>query len=192
MRAALLLLALAFPAHAAGDLGGHPQPKELIDEAPPVDDRRATLEELWQRGLLPPDQSAWAPSDMELLTKIRRVESDAMTYLKRRFGTYQAFVYRAKKGSAFTQARLTKDGYEKYWGLLTQDAIVYFESKGADAKWVFKLRSQDGDLPLFDGMGRLTEEGARVHRRAVLNLEVFWKGPDGQVYGTRRPPTKKP
>ena len=87
--------------------------------------------------------------------------------------------------------RLTKDGYERYWGLLTQDAIVYFESKGADAKWVFKLKSLE-DKSLFDPAGRLTDEGARIHRRAVLNLEVFWKAPDGKVYGTRRPPTKMP
>ncbi len=191
MSGAFLLLALALPGFAAGDLGGHPQPKELIDEAPPRDERRATLEEMWQRGLLPPDQSAWAPTDMELLERIRRVESDAMTFLKRRFGTYQAFVYKAKSGSAYAPARLTKDGYEKYWGLLTQDAILYFESKGADAKWVFKLKSLD-DKALFDPAGRLTDEGARIHRRAVLNLEVFWQAPDGRVFGTRRPPTKKP
>lgn len=191
MRSALLLLALAVPALAAGDLGGHPRPKALIDEAPPADERRATLEEMWQRGLLPPDQSSWAPADMELLARIRRVESDAMTYLKRRFGGYRAWVVRAKGGGAAVQFRLTKEGYDKYWGLLTQDAIAFFESKGAEASWVFKLKSLD-EKPLFDPLGKLTEEGSRVHRRAVLNLEVFWKGPAGQMFGTRRPPTKNP
>ncbi|MBI3564992.1 MAG: hypothetical protein HY079_07345 [Elusimicrobia bacterium] len=191
MKSALLLLALAVPALAAGDLGGHAQPKALIDEAPPVDERRATLEEMWQRGLLPPDQSAWAPADVELLERVRRVESDAMTYLKRRFGGYRPWVARTKTGGAGSRVRLTKEGYEKYWGLLTQDAIAYFESKGAEASWVFKLKSLD-DKALFDPLGKLTEEGARVHRRAVLNLEVFWKGPAGQMFGTRRPPTKTP
>lgn len=188
---AFLLPLLAAPALAAGDMGGHAEPKALIDAAPPVDERRATLEEMWQRGLLPPDQGAWAPADMELLERIRRAEGDAISYLKRRPGGFRPWTVRTRTGGVPGQFRLTKAGYEKYWSMLTQDAITYFEGKGADAKWVFKLRSLD-DKPLFDPRGSLTEEGARLHRRASLNLEAFWKAPDGQVFGTRRPPTKIP
>ncbi len=190
MRAAFLLLALAFPARAA-DLGGHLQPRALDDEGSSVDDRRSTLEEMWQRGLLPPDQSAWAPADIDLLRTIRRVEGDAMPYLRRRFAEDRAWIYKAKIGKAYGPSRLTKEGYEKYWSLLTQDAVGYFESKGVDAKFAFKLRTPD-DKPLFDGSGRLTAEGARVYHRAALNLETFWKGPDGRLSGTRRPPVKNP
>lgn len=193
MKAAALLLALSGPALAAGVDGGHERPKALIETAPPADERRATLEEMWQRGLLPPDQSAWSPTDFDLLQRIRRVEADAKTYLRRRFGSERPWTVRAPGAGAGAPRRLTREGYEKYETLLSQDAIVYFESKGADAKWTFKLKSMDGK-PLFDSSGRLTEEGARVYRRAALNLEVFWKGGDGQVFGTRRPPapTKNP
>lgn len=188
MKAALFLLALASPV-LAGDLGGHPAPTE--DAASPVDERRATLEEMWQRGLLPPDQSAWSPSDLELLQRMRRADGDAQTYLRRRFGNWRPWMSRARGAGTGGAWRLTREGYEKYLTLLTQDAISYFESKGADAKWVFKLKSTDGK-PLFDAGGHITEEGRRVHRRAALNLEVFWKGPGGELYGTRRPPTKTP
>ncbi len=70
MKAALILALLGLPA-AAADLGGHENPKTAAEEAAPVDARRATLEELWQRRLLPPDQSEWAPKDLALLLKIR-------------------------------------------------------------------------------------------------------------------------
>ena len=185
----LLALALALPA-PAGELGGHEQPA-AAPAAPADDGRRATLEELWQRRLLPPDQSSWAPQDMELLARIRRDERDAIRYLKGRPGGIRPWTARARSGGPFAAPKLTKEGYERYLFLISQDALEYFESKGADAKWAFKLKDWDGK-PMFDGAGRITDEGARVYERARLNLEVFWKAPDGQVYGTRRPPTKTP
>jgi len=190
--AALLILALALPLPAAaGGLGGHADPKTALDQAAPFDPRKATLEELWQRRLLPPDQSSWAPQDLELLRKIRRAEKAAIAFLKRRPGGTRPWTARSRSGGSWSEAKLTKEGYEKYLFLLSQDALEFFESKGADAKWVFKLRDWD-DKPLFDGGGRITDEGVRVYDRARLNLEVFWKGPDGTAYGTRRPPSKTP
>jgi hypothetical protein len=56
---------------------------------------------------------------------------------------------------------------------------------------VFKLRDWSGK-PMFDGAGRITDAGRRVYDRARLNLEEYWTGPDGQSFGTRRPPTKTP
>jgi len=185
-----LLLAAALPAFA-GDLGGHDAPRSAVEQAGPADARKATLEEMWQRRLLPPDQSSWAPQDMELLLKIRRVEKDAIRYLTRKPGGARPWTARPRSGGPFAAAKLTKEGYEKYEFLLSQDALEFFEAKGADAKWAFKLRDWDGK-PMFDSSGRITDEGLRVYDRARLNLEVFWKAPDGQAYGTRRPPTKTP
>jgi hypothetical protein len=182
MKAALLLLALAFPA-AAAELGGHEDPKAEAGPAP-VDERRATLEELWQRRLLPPDQSEWSPKDFEILLKIRAAETDALNYLKRHGGT-RPWTAKSRSGAP----RLTKDGYDRYVFLLTQEAIVYFEGKGADAKWVFKLSDWDGKA-MFDSAGLLTAEGAHLYRRAQLGLEAYWKSPNGDVFGTRRPPAK--
>jgi hypothetical protein len=190
MTSALLLLALAFPA-AAQDLGGHENPKTAAEAAAPVDENRKTLEELWQRRLLPPDQSSWAPQDFELLQKIRAVEKDAIAYLKRVPGGARPWTAKPRYESGYAGPKLTKAGYERYEFLLSQDAIAYFESKGADAKWALKLRDWD-DKPLFDGAGLLTDDGVRVYKRARINLVVFWKSPNGDVFGTRRPPANKP
>ena len=187
---ALAALATLGRGAAAQDLGGHPDPGGLKAQEAPADERRTTLEEMWQRRLLPPDQDTWAPEDEALLKKIRAVEKDALVYLRRIPGGTRPWTAKPRAGSD-AGWRLTKEGYARYQFLLSQDAIVYFEKKGADAKWVFKLRDWD-DKPLFDGAGLVTDEGARVYRLAKYNLEVFWKGPNGDAYGTRRPPTKTP
>lgn len=189
MRAALLAVALALPA-AAGELGGHELPQTAAQQAGPADDRKATLDEMWQRRLLPPDQSSWSPSDLDLLNKIRSCERVAIAFLKRKPGGSAPWTVRSRVGFLWT-AKLTKEGYERYLFLLSQDAIEFFEAKGADAKWVFKLKDWNGHS-MFDGGGRITEHGRTVYDRARLNLEVYWAGPDGQAYGTRRPPTKTP
>ena len=184
-----LLLALVQPA-AAAELGGHDDPSKTTAVATeaPADERRETLEEMWQRLLLPPDQSSWAPQDYELLQKIRASEKDAVAYLRRIPGGVRPWTAKSRSGGP---ARLTKAGYERYVFLLSQDAISYFEAKGADAKWALKLKDWN-DRPMFDGAGLLTPEGAAVYRRAKYNLEVFWKSPNGDVFGTRRPPHNKP
>ncbi len=189
MKAALLLLALGLPA-AAGDLGGHEAPRSASPQAS-ADERRATLEELWQRRLLPPDQDFWAPQDLELLRKIRAVEKDAIAYLKGRPGGARPWTERARSSGALSAPKLTKVGYERYVFLLSQDAIAYFESKGADAKWALKLRDWDGK-PLFGADGLLTGDGVRVYALARSGLEAFWRSPSGDVFGTRRPPAQKP
>ncbi|OGR96634.1 MAG: hypothetical protein A2V88_01930 [Elusimicrobia bacterium RBG_16_66_12] len=182
----LLLVLLAGPVASADVTGGHAEPAGA--EAPAAaDSRRALLEEMWQRRILPPDQKIWSPDDYELLERIRRSEGDALALLRRRAGGSRPWTAKPRGGALSGAPRLTKEGYEKYLFLLTQDAIVYFESKGADAKTAFKLKDWDGKA-LFDARGSVTEAGAAVYRRAKLNLEVFWKGPDGAVFGTRRPP----
>jgi hypothetical protein len=178
----LLLLAASAP---AGELGGH-APEEIV-RGEPIEDREAVLREMWRRGLLAPDQQAWSPADWDKLLVIRRAEPDALDYLKRKPGGIRPHVYFLRE-AGMSKTWLTKGGYERYRGMLTQDAIVYFESKGADAKQAFKLVDWDGRR-MFDQQGQITEAGAAVYRRAKLKLEVYWRGPDSRAYGTRRPPT---
>jgi hypothetical protein len=187
---ALLAAALARPARA-DELGGHgqlPDPPARAEQTP--DERRATLEEMWQRRLLPPDQDAWNPQDMAQLIKIRRAENDALRYLRERFGGYRPWVAKPRRDEPGL-LRLTKEGYEKYEFLLTQDAIAYFVSKGCETRDVFRLQDWKG-RPVFDEQGRITEDGAALYGRAKRKLEAFWRGPDGSVYGTRRPPVAAP
>jgi len=179
--ALLLLLAVAA---RAGELGGHlPVTGEPV---PAPEDRAAVLEEMWVRRILAPDQTAWAPADAMLLGDIRLSENDALVYLKRKFGGSRPWTA-ARGGKQTAQRLLTKEGYEKYLFHLTQDAIEYFEKKGAGAKWALKLTDWDGKR-LFDGDGRLTPSGIRVYTRARLKLEVYWRSPNGETFGTRRPP----
>ncbi len=184
MSAFLLAAALSLPVRADG-LGGHAAPAAAASPAADdADARRATLAEMWRRRILPPDQEQWSPSDMQLLARIRRDEPDALAYLGRKFGGVRPWVSRAK-GAA--PRLLTKEGDERYRFLITQDAIAYFESKGAEARDVFALKGWDG-AALFDSAGGLTDDGIRLYERARLKLPAFWRGPGGEVYGTRRPP----
>lgn len=182
MKLALLLL-LAVSARAA-DLGGHepaaPEP------AVAAEDRAAVLEEMWVRRILAPDQTVWAPADAQLLGRIRMGEADALAYLKRKFGGTRQWTA-AVRGKEPVRRLLTKEGYDKYVFHLTQDAIEFFEKKGAGAKWALKLTDWEGRR-LFDGDGRLTPAGVTVYTRAKLKLEVYWKSPNGETFGTRRPP----
>ncbi len=176
-----LLVALALSARA-GELGGH---APVQAEAPaPIEDRTAILEEMWSRRILSPDQTSWAPADAETLGRIRATEAEALAYLKKRFGTTRDWTAPRKTPGA---RLLTKAGHERYVFLLSQDAIDFFEKKGAGAKWALKLTDWDGKR-LFDGDGRLTPAGVTVYNRARLKLEVYWKAPNGDTFGTRRPP----
>lgn len=178
----LAALALAACAGAAG-LGGHEPPKSA-DE--PALDRRASLEEMWRRRLLPPDQSSFSPEDLALLERMRRADAEAVEYLRLKPGGFRAWTVRLVEGRR-VRLLLTKEGFERYRALVTQEAIAYFEGRGGHAKWVLKYTDWDGRR-LFDPQGRITEAGEAVYRRARLNLEVFWRGPGGEVHGTRRPP----
>jgi hypothetical protein len=179
---AALLLLLAVAAQA-GDFGGHAP--ERAEPAVATEDRAAVQAEMWERRILAPDQSTWAPADAELLDKIRSSEDDALAYLRRKFGGTRSWTS-ARRGREPARRLLTKEGYDKYLFHLTQDAIEYFEAKGASAKWALKLTDENGKR-LFDGDGRLTTAGIAVYNRAKLKLEVYWKSPNGETFGTRRP-----
>lgn len=182
MKLALLLL-LAISARA-GDLGGH-EPA-AAEPALATEDRAAVLQEMWARRILAPDLTSWAPADAQLLGQIRMGEADAFAYLKKKFGGIRPWT--APRRAKDTGPRLlTKEGHEKYLSHLTQDAIEYFEKRGAGAKWALKLTDWDGRR-LFDGEGRLTPVGINTYTRARLKLEAYWKSPNGETFGTRRPP----
>ena len=177
----LLLLAVAVQAE---ELGGHAPVLAVPTIA--TEDRTAVLEEMWARRVLSPDLTAWAPADAQLLGQIRMSEADALAYLKKKFGGIRQWTA-AVRIKEPARRLLTKEGYDKYFFHVTQDAIEYFASKGASAKWALKLTDWDGKR-LFDGDGRLTPAGVTVYTRAKLKLEVYWKSPNGETFGTRRPP----
>lgn len=179
--ALLLLLAVSV---RAGELGGHAP--VTAEPAIATEDRAAVLEEMWARRILAPDQTVWAPADAQLLGQIRMSEADALSYLRKKFGGTRPWTV-ARRGQEAARRLLTKEGHEKYYFHLTQDALEYFASKGASAKWALKLTDWDGRR-LFDGDGRLTPAGVNVYSRAKLKLEVYWKSPNGETFGTRRPP----
>jgi len=183
----LSLLLLAVAAQAA-DLGGHAPP--ATEPAVVVEDRAVVLDEMWARRILAPDQTAWAPSDAQLLGQIRMAEADALSYLRKKFGGTRPWTAAGRGATPAARRLLTKEGYEKYVFHLTQDAIEYFEDKGAGAKWALKLTDWDGRR-LFDGDGRLTPVGVNVYTRAKLKLETYWKSPNGETFGTRRPPAAR-
>lgn len=180
------LLALSVAAQAAS-LGGHSP--AAAEPAVAAEDRAAVLDEMWARRLLSPDQSGWAPADADLLSRIRLAEPEALVYLKKKFGGTRPWTA-ARRGKGPARRLLTKEGYDKYLFDVTQDAIEYFASKGASAKWALKLTDWDGKR-LFDGDGRLTPAGVTVYTRAKLKLEVYWKSPNGETFGTRRPPAAR-
>ena len=186
----LILSRLLIPAPAAqaGDLGGHAP--LAAEPAIATEDRAAVLDEMWARRILAPDQSAWSPADAQLLGQIRMSEPEALSYLKKKFGGTRQWTA-ARRSKEPARRLLTKEGWERYLSGVTQDAIEYFESKGAGAKWALKLTDWDGRR-LFDGDGRLTPAGLTVYNRAKLKLEVFWRSPNGEVFGTRRPPAAHP
>ncbi len=186
MSAALLFL-LAWSTCAA-PLGGPPAPDSAPAAPSAAAARRRVLQEMWRRGILPPDQTSWSPADDELLGHIREAQARALDLLLRTFGGYGAWAVRVHRPGRIPELLLTRRGYDKYREVLTQDAIDYFVTKGAEEKWVFKLTDWEGKR-LFDGAGLLTPAGERVYALARRNEKVFWRGGGGEVYGTRRPPS---
>ena len=147
------------------------------------------LAELWQRRIISPDVDQWSPQDMDLLVRIRNAEAfGAFAYLRLRLRTLRGFAvdYRPS-GSSTTRLRLTKEGFVRYLSLKSQEALAYFESRDVEAKWVFKLRDLDGHR-LFGEEGQLTPEGEALYSLAASGKPAYWKSPNGEISGNRRPP----
>ena len=150
---------------------------------------RNTLAEMKLRRIISPDSERWTAEDMKLIESMRAAERrDAVAVLRRRAGRVAGLTVLFKPaGAMFSSLRLTREGFEMWLSLLSQDAIDYFEQKGVDAKWAFKLLSLEG-RPLFDGAGHLTSAGQEVYDQAIVNRPAWWKTPAGEVFGTRPPP----
>lgn len=158
------------------------------ERAPAVSAKRQSfLIELRRRGIIAADADAWTPEQYTLLLRVREAEAlGAFDLLRAKLGGLVGAAVEHKGESDYKELWLTQAGYRKFIFILSQDARAYFESKGAEAKWVFSLRSLAGRR-LFDSKGILTQEGIDVYNRVRRDLEVFWKHGDGSVNGTVRP-----
>ena len=188
--AALLLVqagAWAADVPAADD---HRAPIEntAIDAA--HDQRRATLNDMWQRDILGTDMNQWSPQDMALLLRMRQAEAaGALGLLRRHFLSWKGLVLRDRPpGSNSTRLRLTRLGFDKYLDLKSQEALRYFERKEIETKWAYWLTDLAG-RSLFDrGTGLLTEAGDDLYSRTLANQPTFWKLRTGEVRGNRPVP----
>ncbi|MEE8425385.1 MAG: hypothetical protein V3S11_06130, partial [Elusimicrobiota bacterium] len=174
--AALCLLAgAAVAAQTLGLEGAFPESRETF------------LREFQRRGIVEKDAHSWTPEQYTMLLRLREAEAiGAFPLLRRKLGTLRGFAVEEKVGD-YRQLWLTKEGYRRFIFVLSQDARSYFESKGAEAKWVFALRSLRG-RKLFAKNGILTQEGISVYTRARRKIPVFWKHANGRLNGTIRPP----
>jgi len=177
---------------AAVPMQSHKAPAESLAQEPAVvgDERRETLAEMWQRGILAVDMNQWSPADMGLLRRMRRAEAaGAFGLLRQRFHTLKGFaVQEPLSGKRPARVRLTRAGFDKYLLVKSQDALRYFESKGVDVKWAYGLTDMQGRALFDKGRGLLTEAGEELYGRASQNLPTFWKTRAGEVMGNRRPP----
>jgi hypothetical protein len=195
--AAALLLAgtLSRAADAPKTAGDHDAPVPSVARELARDERRATLNDMWQRGILGTDMNQWSPLDMELLERMRRAEaSGALGLLRRHFLSWRGLVLRDRPpGAAATRLRLTRQGFDKYLQIKSQEALAYFERREVETKWAYWLTDLEG-RPLFDrGTGLLTETGDALYSRALSNQKTFWRLRDGQVRGNRPvPPELRP
>lgn len=151
-------------------------------------ERQNILAEMWQRRILPTDAAQWTPEDMALLRRLRNAEAaGAFSALKARFGGLKGMAAPHRPaGSSETRLRLTKEGYDRYLRLRTQQALEYFEKKGVDAKWGFRLKDLQGRA-LFDSGGLLSEAGEDLYNRVLANREARWQAPNGEMFGNRPP-----
>jgi hypothetical protein len=183
------LLLRAGPASAAGP-DDHRAPAENLAQSSARDERRETLRDMWQRGILGSDMNQWSPEDLALLLRMRQAEAaGAWGLLRRHFLSLEGLVLRDHTvGGNLAQPRLTRLGYEKYIGIKSQEALRYFEAKEVEVKWAYWLTDLDG-RPLFDRVnGLLTEAGEALYARALANQPTFWRLRSGEVRGNRPVP----
>jgi hypothetical protein len=189
--AAALLLAPAWGADApAADEHRAPAPSVARELA--RDQRRATLNDMWQRGILGTDMNQWSPQDQELLERMRRAEeSGALGLLRRHFMSWKGLVLRDRPaGAGATRLRLTKKGFDAYLQFKSQEALDYFERREVETKWAYWLTDLDGK-PLFDrASGLLTETGDALYTRAISSAPTFWRLRSGEVRGNRPVPVE--
>ncbi|MBI5882454.1 MAG: hypothetical protein HZB91_05050 [Elusimicrobia bacterium] len=179
------------PAESRPASESHQGPAPKLAAPRSEDWRRDMLSEMWQRRILGPDMNQPSPDDERVLGLVRKAEAaGAVEDLRAKGLPLAGLMVEARlAGDPAKRSMLTKEGYDRWVFLRSQDAVAFFERKGVDAKWVFKLRDMDGK-PLFVAGGFLTEAGDKVYRRASLGMAMFWMLPSGEVMGTRPPPQR--
>ena len=187
-----LLAAFLIPgaAGAAMEMGSHQAPAESLARQA-TDKKRELLSDLWQRGLLPPDANSWSAQDLVLLERLHQAEAgDAVERLRRRSPNLHGLVLKDRLPSGRLRLRLTRNGFEQYLTLKTQEALDYFESKGVEIKWAYALTDLQG-RDLFDkASGKLTDAGDELYSRVLANQPAFWKTREGEVMGNRAHPPR--
>lgn len=163
-----------------------PRPKDWT-ESVVAKDRSLLLKEFRARGIIVQDAAQWSPSQYTSLLRLREAEAlGAFGLLRGKLGTLKGMAVE-RKIKGYKKLYLTEPGYQNFIFYRSQDARTYFETKQAEAKYVFKTRSISGKR-LFTDKGLLTQEGIEVYNRIERKLPVFWRYPNGYVTGTVRPP----
>jgi hypothetical protein len=146
------------------------------------------LAELKDRGIVAKDAVAWTPEEADLLKRIRRAERlGAMQFIREKTGSLAGAVFNQETGKGYKRPLLTVRGHDRWLFLLSQDARTYFESKGAEARYIFGMTDLAGKR-LFTDEGRLTDDGVDLYLAARAKKSVYWRNTDGRPTGTVRPP----
>lgn len=190
--AALLRVLLAAAALAGEPAYDHNAPEPAVQSSQ-EGRRQRVLAELWQRHILSADMTSYGTQDLALLERVRAAESDgAFRLLRQTYHGLGGFAVSDHPGSASGRLLLTKEGFDRYLFLRSQQALAYFQTRDVEAKDAFRLKDEQ-DQPLFTPDGLLTEAGAALYARVRAGLEVRWKLPDGAVAGNRpHRPAKAP
>ncbi|TBR21290.1 hypothetical protein EPO15_10670 [bacterium] len=146
------------------------------------------LVELKARGIVAKDAAAWTPEEAALLRRLRRAEQlGALQFIRDRTGSLSGAISEVETGKGYKKPYLTVAGFERWLFILSQEAREYFESKGAEAKFVFTLKDLSGKR-LFTDEGALTDDGVDLYLAARARKAVYWRNTDGRPTGTVRPP----
>lgn len=150
--------------------------------APPVSaERQGVLVEMRERGILEPGALGWSPHELDLLERARKAErSGAFDLLRAHLGDLRGYAVVRRPAPGIRQLRLTRAGYERYLFLKSQLARQYLESRGGDAKRVFRFSDVRGRL-LFDDKGLLTQDGEDFYERAARAERVGWRDETGSL-----------
>jgi len=183
-----VVVAACKPAADRKPLGRRKPPKGEAPAGMKDSPRYKLLLEMRKRRIIGKDAAGWTSEQYTLLMRTREAQAlGAFRLLEKRFGTLRGFAVEHQTEPGYRALWLTADGYKKFVFLMTQDARDYFESKGAEARWVFEIRSLHGK-PLFNLDGILTQEGIELYNRVRRNLPAYWRYPDKRVTGNFRPP----
>jgi hypothetical protein len=148
-----------------------------------------TIAEMRQRHIVPQDAVRWTPDQYAGLLRMREAEAmGAFDLLRDKLGTLRGYAAESPRRQGYRSLWLTEEGYDKFIFLLSQDALAYFQSRGAEVKFVFKLKGVNGKRLFDGGTGLLTQDGVELYNRVRRKLPAFWRYPDGTVNGNVRPP----